>query len=179
MTMPMAREDEFLKLLEQHKKILFKVANLYCRNRADFADLVQEIALQAWRSFGRYDNSRPFSTWLYRITLNVAISAYRTETRRARTIVSADESIVEIPAPPSEADRLESQLQLLHDLIGQFGEVDKALVLLYLDGKSSDVIGEILGLSVSNVGTRINRIKQKLQRNWADFSKREYSHGLR
>ncbi len=173
------REDEFVDLLEQHKKIIFKVANLYCRNRADFADLVQEIALQAWRSFGRYDRSRPFSTWLYRIGLNVAISAYRAETRRSRTIVPADESIVEIATPPSEAAGLEAQLQLLHHLIAQFGELDKALVLLYLDGNSNDVIGEILGMSVTNVGTRINRIKQKLQRNWPDLSKREYSHGLR
>lgn len=174
-----ARENEFLNLLEQHKKILFKVANLYCRNRADFADLVQEIVLQAWRSFDRYDHSRPFSTWLYRIGLNVAISAYRAETRRSRTIVPADESIVEIAAPSSEAAELEAQLRLLHNLIGQFGELDKALVLLYLDGISYNVIGEILGISVTNVGTRINRIKQKLQRHWTDLSKREYSHGLR
>jgi len=174
-----AREDEFLGLLEQHKKILFKVANLYCRNRADLADLVQEIVLHAWHSFGRYDRSRPFSTWLYRIALNVSISAYRAETRRSRTIVPADESIVEIAAPLSEAAKLEAQLRLLHNLISQFGDLDKALVLLYLDGNSHDVIGEILGISVTNVGTRINRIKQKLQRHRADLSKREYSHGLR
>src|SRR5947207_2445067 len=111
MTMSMAaREDEFVDLLEQHKRILFKIANLYCRNRADFADLVQEIVLQAWRSFGRYDRSRPFSTWLYRIGLNVAISAYRAETRRSRAIIPADESIVEIAAPPSEIAELEAQL---------------------------------------------------------------------
>src|SRR5262245_4765206 len=173
------RQNEFLDLLEQHKKILFKIANLYCRNRADFADVVQEIVLQAWRSFGRYDHSRPFSTWLYRIGLNVAISFYRVETRRSRLIVPADESIVEIAAPPSEATALEDHLRLLHSFIGQFGELDKALVLLYLDGNSNDIIGEILGVSVTNVGTRINRIKQKLQRKWADLSKREYSHGLR
>jgi RNA polymerase sigma-70 factor (ECF subfamily) len=174
-----AREEEFLELIEQHKKILFKVANIYCRNRADFADVVQEIVLQAWRSFGRYDRSRPFSTWLYRVALNVAISAYRAETRRARTIVQSDESIVEIAAPPSQAAELHAQLELLHHLICPFGELDKALVLLYLDGNSNDVIGEVLGISVTNVGTRINRLKQKLQRNYSNLLKREYSHGLR
>src|SRR5215510_15907347 len=97
------REDRFIVLLEEHRKILFKVANLYCRNRADFADVVQEIVLQAWRSFGRYDRSRPFPTWLYRIGLNVAISFYRTEARRARFMVPAGESIVEVAVPPSEA----------------------------------------------------------------------------
>jgi len=88
-------------------------------------------------------------------------------------------SIVEIAAPPSEAAELEAQLRVLHNLIDQFGPMDKALVLLYLDGNSNDAIGEILGISVTNVSTRINRIKQRLQRNGADVSKTEYSHGLR
>jgi RNA polymerase sigma-70 factor (ECF subfamily) len=172
-------EDEFLDLLERHKTILFKIANLYCRNRADFADVVQEITFQAWRSFGRYDRSRAFSTWLYRIGLNVAISFYRTEARRSRFIVPADESVIEIAAAPSEVVELEEQLRLLHTFISQFGEFDKALVLLYLDGHSHDTIGDILGISVTNVSTRINRIKQKLRRKRADLSKRAYSHGLR
>ena len=88
----------------------------------------------------------------------------------------ADESIVEIAAPRSEAAELEAQLRLLHNLIDEFRELDKALVLLYLDGNSNAVIAEILGLSVTNVGTRINRIKERLQRNSVDLSKREYSH---
>src|SRR5262245_47156531 len=172
------RQNEFLDLLEQHKKILFKIANLYCRNRADFADVVQEITLQAWRAFNRYDRSRPFSTWLYRVGLNVAISFYRTESRRSRFIVSADESILEIAGPPSDAAELNEQLRLLHSLINQFGELDKAVVLLYLDGHHYDTIAEILGISVSNVGTRINRTKQKLRQKSTYSSNREYSHGL-
>jgi RNA polymerase sigma factor (sigma-70 family) len=174
-----ARENEFLGLLERHKAILFKIAHIYCRNRADFADVVQEITLQAWRAFSRYDPSRPFSTWLYRIGLNVAISFYRTETRRSRFILPADESVIEMAVPPSDAAELEEHLELLHRFISQFGELDKALVLLYLDGHSNDAIADVLGISVSNVGTRIGRIKQKLRRKWADLSKREYSHGLR
>jgi RNA polymerase sigma-70 factor (ECF subfamily) len=174
-----AREVQFLELLEEHQAIVFKIAHVYCRNRADVADVVQEVALQAWRSFSRYDRSRPFSTWLYRIGLNVAISFYRTEARRARLIVPADESIIEIAVPPSDAAELAEQLRVLHRFIGQFGELDKALVLLYLDGQSNDAIADVLGISVSNVGTRVNRIKQKLRRQWADLSKREYSHGFR
>ena len=171
-------ETEFLELLEQHKTILFKIANLYCRNRADFADVVQEITLQAWRAFNRYDRSRPFSTWLYRVGLNVAISFYRTESRRSRFIVSADESILEIAGPPSAAAELNEQLRLLHSLIDKFGALDKAVVLLYLDGHPYDTIAEILGMSASNVGTRINRIKHKLRQKWTYGSNREYSHGL-
>jgi RNA polymerase sigma-70 factor (ECF subfamily) len=171
-------ETEFLDLLEQHKTILFKIANIYCRNRADFADVVQEITLQAWRAINRYDRSRPFSTWLYRVGLNVAISFYRTESRRSRFIVSADESILEIAGSPSDAAELNEQLRLLHSLIDQFGELDKAVVLLYLDGHHYDTIAEILGISVTNVGTRINRIKQRLRQEWTYLSNREYSHGL-
>ena len=173
------REDRFLVLLEEDRKILFKVANLYCRNRADFADVVQEMVLQAWRSFDHYDQSRRFSTWLYRIALNVAISFYRSETRRSRTIVPADESIIEIAAQPSETAGLEDQLRLLRGFIDQLDELDRALALLYLDGNSYEVIAEVLGISESNVGTRINRIKQKLQRTWADLSKKDHSHGIR
>jgi RNA polymerase sigma-70 factor (ECF subfamily) len=139
---------------------------------------VQEITLQAWRAFNRYDRSRPFSTWLYRVGLNVAISFYRTESRRSRFIVSADESILDIAGPPSDAAELNEQLRLLHSLINQFGELDKAVVLLYLDGHHYDTIAEILGMSVSNVGTRINRIKHKLRHKWTYVSNREYSHGL-
>src|SRR5215467_4475220 len=98
-----SREDRFLALVEENRKILFKVANLYCRSRCDFQDVVQEIVLQAWRSFDRYDDSRRFSTWLYRIALNVAISSYRAETRRSRSLVTADESILEIAARSSQA----------------------------------------------------------------------------
>src|SRR5262249_48650293 len=102
-----SREDRFLILIEEHRKILFKVAHLYCRNRADFADVVQELVLQAWRSFYHYDPSRRFSTWLYRIALNVTISFYRGETRRSQTMIPADESIIEILAPPSQTAELE------------------------------------------------------------------------
>ena len=159
------REDRFIVLLEEHRKILFKVANLYCRNRADFADVVQEIVLQAWRSFEHYDQSRRFSTWLYRIALNVAISFYRGETRRSRTIVPADESIFEIAAQPSLTVEVEDQLRLLRLFIDQLYALDQALIFLYLDENPYDVIAEVLGISESNVGTRINRIKQEAPAN--------------
>jgi RNA polymerase sigma factor (sigma-70 family) len=158
------KEDRFLVLLEEHRKIVFKVANLYSRNQADSADIVQEVVLQAWRSFDRYDESRRFSTWLYAIALNVAISFCRSETRRSRTLVPADESIIHIAAAPSPVNALEAQLGLLRGFIDQLNELDKALVLLHLDGNSQDVIAEVVGISKSNVGTRINRIKRKLKK---------------
>ena len=178
-TIPVAtKEDRFVALLDEHRKIVFKVANLYCRNEADFGDIVQEVVLQAWRSFDRYDESRRFSTWLYAVALNVAISFCRGEARRSRRLVPADESIIEIVAPQSQITVLEDQLHLLRGLIDHLNDLDKALVLLYLDENSYGAIGEILGISESNVGTRINRIKQKLQRAWAGESKKVHSNGI-
>jgi RNA polymerase sigma-70 factor (ECF subfamily) len=157
------QQERFTALLDQHKKILYKVASSYCRNPADRPDLMQEIVVQLWRSFGRYDESLRFSTWMYRIALNVAISFYRSESRRTRDTVPAEESILEIAAV-EEASEIEENLQLLHRLIAQLDALDRALVLLYLDGHRYDTIAEILGISETNVGTKISRIKQRLRR---------------
>jgi len=173
------RQDEFLILLDEHKKILFKVASSYCWNPADREDLVQEMVLQLWRSFDRYDDRQRFSTWMYRVALNVAISFYRSETRRSRTIVPADGSILEIAAEVPESAAWEDDLRLLRQFIEQLGELDRALVILYLDGNRHDTIAEILGISETNVGTKIGRIKQRLRRDWVDHLNKEHAHGTR
>jgi len=165
MTTTPTRQDQFLKLLDEHKKIVYKVASSYCRNPADRPDLEQEIVAQLWRSFDRYDEAYRFSTWMYRIALNVAISFYRTETRRSRDTVAAGDSLLEIAAEgPEEPDE---NLQVLRELIAKLDELDRALVILYLDGNRYDTIAEILGISETNVGTKIGRIKQKLRRDFA------------
>jgi RNA polymerase sigma factor (sigma-70 family) len=165
MTTTPTRQDQFLKLLDEHKKIVYKVASSYCRNPADRPDLEQEIVAQLWRSFDRYDEAYRFSTWMYRIALNVAISFYRTETRRSRDTVAAGDSLLEIAAEgPEEPDE---NLQILRELIAKLDELDRALVILYLDGNRYDTIAEILGISETNVGTKISRIKQKLRRDFA------------
>lgn len=151
-------QERFLLLLEEHKKILFKVAGSYCRNPSDRQDLAQEIVVQLWRSFGRYDDRQRFSTWMYRIALNVAISFYRSESRRTRSLVPAEGFILEIAdAEPDE------NLRLLRQLIDQLDELDRALIILYLDGNRHDTIAEVLGISETNVGTKIGRIKQRLR----------------
>jgi len=154
-------QDRFLTMLDEHKKILYKVASSYCRSTADRPDLVQEIVVQLWRSFDRYDESYRFSTWMYRIALNVAISFYRGEARRSRHTVPAEDSILEIAAEEPAED---GGLQLLYELIAELDELDRALILLYLDGNRYDTIAEILGISETNVGTKISRIKQRLRR---------------
>src|ERR1017187_3371389 len=89
MTTP-AQQERFQTLVDQHKKILYKVCNSYCRNRDDREDLAQEIIVQLWRSFGSFDERGRFSTWMYRIALNVAISFYRRENARTRYVLSDD-----------------------------------------------------------------------------------------
>jgi len=155
-------QERFLSLLDEHRKILYKVAHSYCRNPADRTNLVQEIATQLWRSFGRYDDRQRFSTWMYRVALNVAISFYRTEARRSRHLVAADDSILEIQA--TGAAEPDAQLRLLNECIQRLGDLDRALVLLYLDGQRHETIAEILGISETNVGTRIGRIKERIRR---------------
>jgi RNA polymerase sigma factor (sigma-70 family) len=159
------RQDAFLALLDEHKKILYKVAGTYCRNPADRPDLVQEITAQLWRSFDRYDPRLRFSTWMYRIALNVAISFFRSETRRSRGTVPAEDSILEIAA--GGEPELDENLRLLQGFIAQLDELDRALILLYLDGNRHDAIAEILGISETNVGTKISRIKARLRRDFA------------
>ena len=159
-------QERFLSLLDEHKKILYKVAGSYCRNPEDRQDLAQEIVVQLWRSFDRYDESYRFSTWMYRIALNVAISFYRSESRRSRDTVPAEESVLEI-ADPRGSEEVEENLRLLWQQIDQLDKLDRALIILYLDGNRYDTIAEILGISETNVGTKLGRIKQKLRRDLA------------
>ena len=153
-------QDRFLALLDQHRAIVHKVAASYARIPADREDLAQEIITQLWRSFPRYDDRFRYSTWMYRIALNVAISAHRSESVRGRHMVAGDETILQVPAPVVEADeRLESLYRMMQEL----SEMDRALVILYLDGNRYDEIAEVMGISESNVGTRLNRIKTRLR----------------
>lgn len=158
------RQERFAALLDQHRRILYKVAGTYARSAHDRQDLVQEMAVQLWRSFDRYDPSLRFSTWTYRIALNVAISWFRSETRKARTFVPADDAVLEVAASPNDSAALEEALSALWEAIDGLDALDRALVVLYLDGQSHEAIAEVLGISRTNVGTKINRIKQRLRR---------------
>lgn len=158
-----ARQDEFLSLLDEHRRILFKVSRSYGRTTADREDLVQEITAQLWRSFDRYDDRCSFSTWMYRIALNVAISFHRRETRRKRHIVAAEDSVLESAAEGSDASIADTELRLLHRFLERLDELDRALMLLYLDGHRHEGIAEVLGISQTNVATKIGRLKQRLR----------------
>jgi RNA polymerase sigma-70 factor (ECF subfamily) len=157
-------QDRFETLLESHRGAVFKVANAYCRNAEDRRDLVQEICAQLWRAFPKYDGVRPFSTWMYRIALNVAISAARrAKQRQSRSLSTAGEVAEPSDDPTARRDR-DERVDALLNFIGRLGDLDRALMLLYLEERSYREIAEVLGLSESNVATKIGRLKGQIRR---------------
>lgn len=157
---PTITDDQFSALLEDHKGIIYKIANSYCRNTEDRKDLIQEIIVQLWKSHTRYDERFKLSTWIYRIALNVAISAYRREKIRSGRVSPLDEIIVE---PTTETEQPDPRIATLHHVIAQLDELNRALMVLYLDGNSYRDIASILGITETNVATKLNRLKLKIK----------------
>jgi RNA polymerase sigma factor (sigma-70 family) len=151
----------FTKHTEATKGIVFKVAALYCTNPEDRKDLVQEIMIQLWKSYHRYSALGSYATWVYRIAFNVAISYKRKSVRQIQPESIEVEQLLGLPESGNEA--LEEQLRFLQHCIAGLPDIDKALIMLYLDEKNHKEIAEIMGLTLTNVGTRISRIKAKLK----------------
>ena len=153
----------FAELLELHRGIVFKVANSYAWNPDDRAELAQEIATQLWRAFPGYDPARSFSTWMYRVALNVGISHVRRGSQRQQHCVPVDDELHDM-ADESSADPAERhQLGQLQRVIAALDPFNRALMLLYLEERSNREIGDILGLSESNVSTKVSRLKQRIR----------------
>jgi RNA polymerase sigma-70 factor (ECF subfamily) len=153
---------DFELIVENHKGIIYKVANSYCKEDDDRKDLVQEIIIQLWKSFHRFNNSVKLSTWIYRVALNVAISFYRKDLKRKNTSTELSESLIAI-IPENEPEETESQITQLQQFIAELKDMDRALMILYLEDRSQKEIGEIMGISETNVSTKIARIKEKLK----------------
>lgn len=161
------KSEHFIAIIEQNKGILYKVANAYCHSETDRKDLLQEITLQLWRSVERYDDTRSsLSTWMYRIALNVAISFYRKERARNSFAGEIGESILHLPDTSGDGAQ-EANLQLLQQLIHELKDLEKALILLYLEERSYREIADIVGITETNVATKIARIKEKLKQKFS------------
>ncbi len=160
---------QFTNLIEANKGILFKVCNNYCKDPSKRDDLAQEILIQLWKSLGNWDAKFPFSTWMYRVALNVAISHYRKEKNQLAP-VSLDEQDIQVAGDNDNWNEKEEKLHQLQLLINQLKALDKALMLLYLDGKSYQEIGLILGITETNVATKISRIKDKLKQSFSKIA---------
>jgi RNA polymerase sigma factor (sigma-70 family) len=161
-----SNQSRFNEMVQEHFGIVQKVAMTYCRNQTDQADLVQEILLQLWRAWPRYDSSRLFSTWMYRVCLNVAISQVRTAMRqKQRFIPFCEES--HNPAAQTQDDALAQKQQLIFQILESLDGMNKALFMLYMDERSYRQIAEILGITVSNVGTKIGRLKEMIRESFS------------
>jgi RNA polymerase sigma-70 factor (ECF subfamily) len=156
-------QDRFQALFERHRKIVFKVANMYCRHPEDRRDLAQEIGTQLWRSFPGYDESRSFSTWMYRIALNVGISFARQAGHRERHSISLDNGAIDAVDETAGLQEPDERVRALHRFIDQLDVLNRALMLLYLEDRSYREIAEVLGISETNVATKINRLKQRIR----------------
>jgi RNA polymerase sigma-70 factor (ECF subfamily) len=153
------RQAAFLELIEQHGGILHRVRSLYAVDPEDGKDLVQEILMQLWRSFPSFRGEAAFSTWMYRVALNTAL--LRRRTARARAREEADpETLAAVAAEP---DQPNPDVATLYRCIRELPPLDRAIVLLHLEGQSYEEIAGTTGLSRGNVGVRLVRIKGRLR----------------
>lgn len=155
-------DRDFEDRLAAHAGIVRKVAASYAWTSHDRDDLMQDIVAALWQAWPRYDPSRPFSTWMYRVALNVAISQVRGETRRRRHHIAYDADLHDAEAPARDAED-DEQLALLQRAMQSLDPLNRALLMLHLDERSHREIAEVLGISESNVGTKLTRLKERLR----------------
>ncbi|HUA81192.1 MAG TPA: sigma-70 family RNA polymerase sigma factor [Dyella sp.] len=158
------QQQAFEILLREHQRIVLKVVSMYARHPEDRNDLAQEICVQLWRSFPSFDETRArFSTWMYRVALNVAISQVRRTPRQEDRFEPLESSHLDTIGGSDGVAEPDERLVALRGLIDQLDSLNRALILLYLEDRSYSDIADILGISETNVATKISRIKQKLR----------------
>ncbi len=153
-------KTEFLEILANYQGILHKVNLIYFRNEDDRRENFQEVVFQLWKSFPRLKNKNSIGSWIYRIAINTSITKIKSETN-----IVLNESIPDIRTDSSALDKMmeNEAVQELMTAIRQLNAIDKAIMLLYLEEKSYEEIAEVIGITVSNVGARISRAKERLK----------------
>ena len=154
-------EHSFVEQLQKHQNIVHKVCRLYTNNQDAHNDLFQEITIQLWRAYPKFRGDAKFSTWMYRVGLNTAITLYRKSKRRITT-QGIDAVEFKIKAEAYD-DTEEQQLKILYKAVHQLNDIEKALVFLYLEDKNYKEISETMGISEVNARVKMNRIKTKLK----------------
>ena len=154
------QEQLFLTLIEQHKGIIYKVSRMYADDPEDEKDLSQEIILQLWKSYGSFKTQSAFSTWMYRVALNVAITFLK---KGARKIDSPGlHHGIEMEDVNTAAQK-ENQFTSFYKAVRELSQIEKALIFLFLEGQSHKDIGYNLGISEGNARVKLSRTKEKLQ----------------
>lgn len=166
---PTAKQEVFISVIDGHKGILHKIANAYALSDEDRKDLIQEIIFQLWKAFDRYDPRYRYSTWIYKVALNVSLAWSRKEHNRGKLNDPLREELVHI-TPQDDHSGQETRFQNLQQFISELKELDRAILLLYLEEKSQKEMAEIIGTTPTNISTRIGRIKAELK---LKFSQRQ------
>lgn len=153
-------KETFITAIKENEGFIFKIASVYTNNRDDKNDLVQEIIYQLWKSYKSFNHQSSLSTWIYRVALNVAIYQLKVSKKRVLTVPMDGQVLDYYEIDESQIDE---KWKVFRQHIDNLNLLDKGIVMLYLDHKSYDQIAEIIGISASNVGTKLSRIKEKLR----------------
>ena len=153
-------EKEFLGMIEEQKRTIYKVCYMYANDQDDLNDLFQETVLNLWKGFPNYRGDSTFNTWVYRIAMNTCITFLRRSNTRPQTIPIT----AQVAGRLETDEETEARLKELYTLINQLGKLERALILLWLEERNYQEMADILGISKVNVGVKLNRIREKLKR---------------
>lgn len=151
---------DFIDSIQKNEGIIFKLVRIYADQNEDQKDLYQEIVYQLWKSFHSFQGKAKISTWIYKVALNTSLAYINLKKKHSKTISIQD---TRIQFEEKQDNQIEEKINEMYHHIKQLNEMDRAIVFLFLEGKSYDEIAEIMGLTVTNIGTRLNRIKLKLK----------------
>ncbi|AQX04921.1 sigma-70 family RNA polymerase sigma factor [Elizabethkingia meningoseptica] len=153
------KEQNFSKLVKENQGLIIKVARMYTNTPDDQQDLFQEIVLQLWRSYDTFKGNSKISTWMYRVALNTAITLFRKTTRTIKT-----DELADFHQPiDDENDENQQQIALLYKVIKMLGDIDRAIVMMYLDDVPYKDIAENIGITEVNARVKMNRLKKTLK----------------
>lgn len=156
----MDRKKDFIKIIKSNEGLIFKVAGLYSNSLEDRDDLVQEIVYQLWKSFDTFNAQSKLSTWMYRVALNTSVFHLK-KTKRTVPTIPIEQSDFGMSDELEKEE--EERIERLYEQIQRLNLLERGIVLLYLEGKSHEEISSITGLSITNIGTRLSRIKEKMK----------------
>lgn len=156
---PQEAEQQFEQHIKANELLIYKVCRMYAYTAADREDLFQEIVIQLWNAYPKFRGESKFSTWLYRVALNTAITGLR----KKKNFIESREPAQLPEGITDENTGREDELLQLHQAIGQLNQVEKAIVVLYMEDKSYEEMEEIMGMSQGNLRVKMNRIKEKLR----------------
>ncbi len=155
-------EQTFVSQITEHQNLIHKVCRIYTSCTEDHNDLFQEITIQLWKAYPKFRGDSKFTTWAYRVALNTAITLFRKKKRSVDTSSDIENHLFKIAFKEYDFEE-EEQLKLMYKAIHQLGDIDKALVFMYLEEKDYSEISETLGITEVNARVKMNRVKTKLR----------------